>query len=407
MWLNIYLLFLIHEPKSTPNCTHGRNFNLLFDRCPLRLSVPINKLVSHGASYVLFLGLILLNVINPEDDPDGVELSWYNYMLQPMAVGFLFIDIEQMWGLASAVKIGKRMNKLEAAVARVQGFFGNRYISFRFFGHACFLAGNTTEYLGYKYGQDHHSHLNVTHASNYTDDDESNYVEFHPVKIGVCLQGIAIVIVMTHLLQFLCLHSGFGAVYVGLSKCVSVVFSFALTYSVIIFAFSLSIFTVLRNSRVYAHTLATHKWQGKALGWVAGQNALKSAPGLSAAAELLVKQNVTKTATHCTDQYCYTKCNETEAFHTFPKSIATLLWNAFEPGDDEAVRCSEGLSGFVGTALWYLYNVVATVVLVNLLIALMGVIMRDDCYTCLLLQMRFSYQLLVSDSLLLIVQAHK
>ena len=34
----------------------------------------------------------------------------------------------------------------------------------------------------------------------------------------------------------------------------------------------------------------------------------------------------------------------------------------------------------VGGVLWYLYNLMASVVLLNLLIALMGVIMRDDLH---------------------------
>ena len=45
-------------------------------------------------------------------------------------------------------------------------------------------------------------------------------------------------------------HSAFGAVYVGLFKCVGVVFSFTVTFGVIILAFAVSIFVVLRNSRM-------------------------------------------------------------------------------------------------------------------------------------------------------------
>ena len=41
--------------------------------------------------------------------------------------------------------------------------------------------------------------------SSVIDDDQANYVEFDPVKVGVCLQGFAIVILMSHLLTYLCL----------------------------------------------------------------------------------------------------------------------------------------------------------------------------------------------------------
>ena len=60
--------------------------------------------------------------------------------------------------------------------------------------------------------------------------------------------------------------------------------------------------------------------------------------------------------------------------------MSTLLWTAFEPGDDSPLKCSEGATSIVGGVLWYLYNLVASVVLINLLIALMGVIMREDLH---------------------------
>ena len=83
-------------------------------------------------------------------------------------------------------------------------------------------------------------------------------------------------------------------------------------------------------------------------------------------------------------QNCYTRCNDTDSFHTFPNSLGTLLWTAFEPGDAEPLKCSEGVTGMVGGVLWYLYNLMASVVLLNLLIALMGVIMRDDLHLVLI-----------------------
>ena len=98
-----------------------------------------------------------------------------------------------MLELARDVKISRGMNCLEATIARIHGFFGTEYFVYRFIGNACFIAGYVTEYLGYKLGADYPSHLRVNSTNN-MDDDEANYVEFHPVKIGVCLQGIAIVI---------------------------------------------------------------------------------------------------------------------------------------------------------------------------------------------------------------------
>ena len=103
--------------------------------------------------------------------------------------------LTQMLALAQDVKISRGMNCVEATVARIRGFFGTKYFVYRFVGNLCFIAGIITEYLGYELGAEYPSHLRVDSANNSSiDDDEANYVEFHPVKIGVCLQGIAIVI---------------------------------------------------------------------------------------------------------------------------------------------------------------------------------------------------------------------
>ena len=137
-----------------------------------------------------------------------------------------------MMEAARDVKIGQGANCIEAAAARIRGFLGDKYhmyrsepsisqlnqinilgiFCYRFVGTACFIAGNATEYLGYKWGADYPTHLREDHAANHSviDDDEANYVEFHPVKIGVCLQGVAIVILMSHLLTYLCLVSEIG-----------------------------------------------------------------------------------------------------------------------------------------------------------------------------------------------------
>ena len=140
-----------------------------------------------------------------------------------------------MMEAARDVKMGQGANCVEALVARIRGFLGDKYHMYRsepqfqhipllvhdcnicglcnrFVGTACFIAGNATEYLGYKWGADYPTYLRVGDVANSSviDDDEANYVEFHPVKIGVCLQGVAIVILMSHLLTYLCLVSEIG-----------------------------------------------------------------------------------------------------------------------------------------------------------------------------------------------------
>ena len=179
--------------------------------------------------------MIILNIVNPEDEKGKLDLDWYNYVGLPLCIGFLIFDIEQMSILSSYVKISKNMNMIEKVYAKLCGFFGNGFFTYRFIGHALYIIGITTEFLGYiiqehvgNYGfrslKLNIAHLNLNlHRSipilklDYdVDDIESHFVHYHPVRIGICLQAIALLIVTTQLLQYLCLHPVFGMVYVGL-----------------------------------------------------------------------------------------------------------------------------------------------------------------------------------------------
>ena len=190
------------------------------------LHTPINRLYNYAAAYLFFLAIVILNLVNPNDEKGRLDWAWYNYANIPLSIGFLGFDIKQMSILSSSVRIWENMSKVEAAFAKFCGLFGNRYLTYRFVGHAMYVMGMATEYLGYKYQKEignagfRYLQLNTTHLNlNYTvevDDRESHFVSFHPVRIGICSQGIALMIVMTHILQYLCLHPVLGMVYVGL-----------------------------------------------------------------------------------------------------------------------------------------------------------------------------------------------
>ena len=58
-------------------------------------------------------------------------------------------------------------------------------------------------------------------------------------------------------------------------------------------------------------------------------------------------------------------------------SLSTWLWLVFDPGNPDALDCSEGPSRLVAQLIWFLYNLVAAVTLMNLLIALMSAGIRE------------------------------
>ena len=190
------------------------------------LHTPINRLYNYAAAYIFFLAIVVLNLVNPIDDEGRLEWNWYNYVNLPFSIGFLGFDIKQMSILSSSVRTRGKMNKVKAAYTKLCGSFSNRYLTYRFFGHAMYLVGIAAEYFGYKFQEEignagfrylqlNTKHLNLTYTVE-VDERESHFVSFHPVRIGICLQGIALMIVMTHILQYLCLHPVLGMVYVGL-----------------------------------------------------------------------------------------------------------------------------------------------------------------------------------------------
>lgn len=69
------------------------------------------------------------------------------------------------------------------------------------------------------------------------------------MKVGICLQGVGVVMIVTHALQLFRLHPRVGSVYVGLALCISEVFSFVMTYGIITLAFALGLHSILKHSQ--------------------------------------------------------------------------------------------------------------------------------------------------------------
>ena len=122
-----------------------------------------------------------------------------------------------------------------------------------------------------------------------------------------------------------------------------------MTYAVMVLSFSLSIYTIARHSRMRS-TVTVLNPQNDTI--------LCSLDGTS----------------------CYAKCTDDDeggTFTTYRKAIKTTFWLIFDPGNPDVVDCSEGPSRLVAQLIWFLYNLVASVTLMNLLIALMSASIRE------------------------------
>ena len=77
-------------------------------------------------------------------------------------------------------------------------------------------------------------------------DELASEEEYNLIMVGICLEGIGVVMIFTHVLQYFRLDPTIGAVYVAISKCITTVTSFIITYSIITFAFGLGLHFILK-----------------------------------------------------------------------------------------------------------------------------------------------------------------
>ena len=124
-----------------------------------------------------------------------------------------------------------------------------------------------------------------------------------------------------------------------------------MTYAVMVLSFSLSMYTIARHSR-------------------------------KRSTEIDPTQNDTVLCS-LDGPDCYEKCTEDDdggTFTTYRKAAKSTLWLVFDPGNPDAVDCSEGPSRLVAQLIWFLYNLAAAVTLMNLLIALMSAGIREHLH---------------------------
>jgi hypothetical protein len=215
------------------------------------LDAPVNRLVSQASAYLIFVVCIILTLANPADTPNKLDFDPYDVMSFVYALGFLVADCEQMYNLARSAK---KCNypPFKRFSIRVGRFFSTASLNYRFVSHLAFLLGCIFEFVGYQF----YAHLrkkNTQNSSQSLIDDATSYTDFHMVKIGTCLQGIAMVMIITQLLQYLKLHSIVGAVYVAMNKCLWITSSFMTTYFTLTLAFTLGIHFVLKSSTDKCH----------------------------------------------------------------------------------------------------------------------------------------------------------
>ena len=124
------------------------------------LDSPVNRLVSHGASYLMFISWILLSLANPYDKKDVLDVNVYDFMSFFLALGFFVGDVEQMYTLAKSVAPSplKQGGVVATLGRRLQRFFSTGFLNYRFVSHLAYLVGQVIESVGYVLERDGFPH---------------------------------------------------------------------------------------------------------------------------------------------------------------------------------------------------------------------------------------------------------
>ena len=342
------------------------------------MDVPLNRLVSHALVQLAFVTIILTALVNPHDTKCVFDPNiHYNGLGFAMAIGLLVSNLEEMFQLARCTKIDyNTMNCLEIASAYCKRFFGNGFYNYRLLGLVLLLTGAAMRAIGYK-SFDKTICLQSGGSYYLFENDDYSCYRGSVVEVGTCLQGSAVVIILSQLLQFLRLHPRVSAIFEGMRKCCWDVFSYGFTYIVITLTFSAGLYFVLhdamgecttRDDPIKAQEIYETCIQEE-------KNWIKNDTDCSNRKDTTL---LSYTGTQDENNTRKTLNSTCEMFFTFHNTTKYLFLNAFDPGYPEQLNdCTSGISRDVGFVMWYLYYFLVAVVLINLLIALMNTTLNN------------------------------
>lgn len=350
------------------------------------LQAPINNFISHTVSYLVFVSLIIWNHSNPQDQA-GIDITFFNVGLVIYAFSFWCLDIRLMYHLSRSVQ------SVTNCCKQVKNFFSNWSYNFRFVAHFMLLFGLVLESLGYVL--EPYASARKEKFSACATDNAYTYEGYSVVLIGISCQGIGTVMILSYAIHFFRLHPTLGALYIGIRKCFSLIISFAFTYLILFGAFTIGLHSIMKYNVANCYSPkdnkceAIHK-QVQSTSLDLTFICLNETQGMAFCSNDCIQDWIkNSTKVNCADGTTLRPIAQTPAiqsilnilnslpnmrnvFHSLNSTSKALFWAIFEPGNPDLVGCSEGVSRKVTLTLWGFYNVLVTIIMLNLLIALMS-----------------------------------
>ncbi len=204
--------------------------------------VPANRLTSQIVCYLVFLVLLALSQINPEDTNGKVDVDAYDILVVMWTLGNIARDLGHMYARAEA----SAARSTWFSLTPWRKFFSKKLYTFRLVSHSILLFGFAIETFGYLC--ESKIPMRDPHNRDCDIDDPYSYGGYHMVKVGISLQGLGLTMIIVYGLHLFRLDSDMGAFYIALGRCLKIVASFFSTLAVVSAAFAMGMHAMLRFS---------------------------------------------------------------------------------------------------------------------------------------------------------------
>ena len=167
------------------------------------LKVPVNRLICGAGFYALFIFWILMSIFAPNTiviNIEGVQIQLFDLLAGIWALGYWLSDLHMMSVLTFTVKTRKGAGICEKLGQKTNKFFSNSFLIYRFFTHFTYFAGLVTEYTGYYYKGQNQA-VKMLYEADCVVNDPDLKQSMLIINVGICLQGIGIVLIFTEMLQ--------------------------------------------------------------------------------------------------------------------------------------------------------------------------------------------------------------
>ena len=135
-------------------------------------------------------------------DVQGVNIQLFDLLAGIWALGYWLSDIHMLSIVTLTVKMRRGAGIRERCAQKTKKFFSNTFLIYRFFTHFTYFAGLVTEYAGYYYkGQSQGHVVKAFYEADCVVNDPDFQDSFEIIDVGICLQGIGIVLIITTMLQ--------------------------------------------------------------------------------------------------------------------------------------------------------------------------------------------------------------